>query len=48
MGLGTRRITIDIDFKGPNWPEHRLRPLVEKFVQMLIEQRVYREIIGVI
>lgn len=32
----------------PNWPEHRLRPLVEKFAQMLIEQRVYREIFGVI
>ena len=32
----------------PNWPEHRLRPLVEKFTQMLIEQRVYREIFGVI
>ena len=32
----------------PNWPEHRLRPLVERFAQMLIEQRVYREIFGVI
>ena len=32
----------------PNWPEHRLRPLVENFAQMLIEQRVYREIFGVI
>ena len=32
----------------PNWPEHRLRPLVEKFAQMLIEQRVYREIFGAI
>ena len=32
----------------PNWPEHRLRPLVEKFAQMLIEQRVYREIFGTI
>ena len=32
----------------PNWPEHRLRPLVEKFSQMLMEQRVYREIFGVI
>ena len=32
----------------PNWPEHRLRPLVEKFAHMLIEQRVYREIFGVI
>ena len=31
-----------------NWPEHRLRPLVEKLGQMLIEQRVYREIFGVI
>ena len=32
----------------PNWPEHRLRPLVEKFSQMLMEQRVYREIFDVI
>jgi len=32
----------------PNWPEHRLRPLVEKFAHMLLEQRVYREIFGVI
>ena len=32
----------------PNCPEHRLRPLVEKFAQMLIEQRVYREIFGAI
>ena len=32
----------------PNWPEHRLRPLVDKFAQMLIEQRVYREIFGAI
>ena len=32
----------------PNWPEHRLRPLIEKFAQMLTEQRVYREIFGVI
>ena len=32
----------------PNWPEHRLRPLVEQFAHMLIEQRVYREIFGVI
>ena len=32
----------------PNWPEHRLRPLVEEFAQMLMEQRVYREIFGVI
>ena len=32
----------------PNWPEHRLRPLVERFSRMLMEQRVYREIFGVI
>ena len=32
----------------PNWPEHRLRPLVEKFAHMLLDQRVYREIFGVI
>ncbi len=32
----------------PNWPEHRLRPLVEKFAHMLMEQPRYREIFGVI
>ena len=32
----------------PNWPEHRLRPSIEKFAQMLTDQRVYREIFGVI
>lgn len=32
----------------PNWPEHRLRPLVEKFADMLMKQRMYREIFGVI
>ena len=32
----------------PNWPEHRLRPLMEKFAQVLIEQRLYREVFGLI
>ena len=32
----------------PNWPEHRLRPLMEAFGRMLMEQRVYRGIFGVI
>ena len=32
----------------PNWPEYRLRPLFEKFAQMLMERRAYREIFGVI
>ncbi len=32
----------------PDWPAHRLRPLIEKFVQVLTEQRMYREIFGVI
>ena len=31
----------------PNWPEHRLRPLAEKFAHILMEQRVFREIFGV-
>ena len=30
------------------WPQHRLRPLVEKFSRMLMEKQVYREIFGVI
>ena len=32
----------------PNWPEDRIRPLMETFGKMLLEQRVYREIFGVI
>lgn len=32
----------------PNWPEDRIRPLMETFGNMLMEQRVYREIFGVI
>ena len=32
----------------PNWPEDRIRPLMETFGSMLIEQRVYREVFGVI
>ena len=32
----------------PNWPEHRLRPLMERFAQLLMEQRVYREVFAVI
>ena len=32
----------------PNWPEDRVRRLMETFGSMLIEQRVYREVFGVI
>ena len=32
----------------PNWPEERLRPLLEKFTEMLHEQRVFRDAFGVI
>ena len=32
----------------PNWLEHRLRPLMEAFGQMLMEQRAYRGIYGII
>ena len=32
----------------PNWPEDRIRPLMETFGNMLMEQRVYREVFGVI
>ena len=32
----------------PDWPGHRLRPLMEKFAQLLMEQRVYREVSAVI
>ena len=32
----------------PNWPEERLRPLLEKFAQMLMEHSVYKEIFAII
>ena len=32
----------------PNWPEDRVRPLMATFGSMLMEQRVYREVFGVI
>ena len=32
----------------PNWPDERLRPLMERFGEMLQEQRIYREVFGVI
>ena len=32
----------------PNWPEDRIRPLMETFGAMLIEQRAFREVFGVI
>ncbi len=32
----------------PDWPDERVQPLMEKFSQMLMEQRVFKEIFGVI
>ncbi len=32
----------------PNWPEERLRPLMDKFAEMLNEQRLFRDAFGVI
>lgn len=32
----------------PNWPEERLRPLLNTFAQMLNEQRLFRDVFGVI
>ena len=32
----------------PNWPEDPDRPLMPTFGSMLMEQRVYREVFGVI
>ena len=32
----------------PNWPDERVRPLMERFSEMLMEQRVFKEIFGVI
>ena len=32
----------------PNWPDERVRPLMERFLEMLMEQRIFKEIFGVI
>ena len=32
----------------PNWPDDRICPLMERFGSLLMEQRVYREVFGVI
>lgn len=32
----------------PNWPEERLRPLLEKFTELLHEQRLFRDIFAII
>ena len=32
----------------PNWPDERVWPLMERFSEMLMEQRVFKEIFGVI
>ena len=32
----------------PNWPEHRLRPLMDRFAQMLMEQPLYRNVFAII
>lgn len=32
----------------PNWPEQRLCPLLEKFAEMLNEQRLFRDALGII
>ena len=32
----------------PNWPEHCLRPLMERFARMLMEQRIYRGVFSMI
>lgn len=32
----------------PNWPDERLRPLLEKFAELLHEQRLFRDAFGII
>ena len=32
----------------PNMPEHRLRPLIEQFTEMLAEQPVFVEMFGAV
>ena len=32
----------------PNWPDDRLRPLLEQFEELLLEQRVFRNVFGII
>ena len=53
LGAAGERIGYDRWLKAlyhhlPNWPEDRVRRLMETFGSMLIEQRVYREVFGVI
>jgi len=31
-----------------NWPDERVRPLMERFSEMLMEQRVFKEVFGVV
>jgi len=48
---GPRRLSWDTSVLYhhlPNWPEDRIRPLMETFGSMLIEQRAFREVFGVI
>ena len=32
----------------PNWSDERVRPLMERFLEMLMEQRVFKGIFGII
>ena len=32
----------------PTWSDERVRPLMERFLEMLMEQRVFKGIFGVI
>ena len=32
----------------PNWPDDKVRPLLEAFEELILEQRVFRDVFGVI
>ena len=32
----------------PNWPDEKVRPLLEAFEELILEQRIFREVFGII
>ena len=40
--------TVELYGHIPNWPDERLRPLLEQFEELLLEQCVFRNIFGII
>ena len=32
----------------PNWPDEKVLPLLEAFEELILEQRIFREVFGII